>query len=686
MAFMYEFPHSNNFDSDLREIVQLYLTVKDLPKTWETYKQMMDSDYAELKAFVNGYFDNLDVRNEINNKIDSMVEDGTMKSIIEPIFNEYNQELNLLKVRMDSFSSLPEGSTTDDAELNDAKIDNLGTVHANVGANIRNTQNKISRKQNVKNITELNGITENEQKAINNLMYLIAIGADISGFRLATIYDGSGYSGRIMLKNADSKLDITIDTGRSKHYVHKAIINNNPVTIYIGYDWDSHVNNVNNEYAYSHIEVSSTITAYNAIYNYIDSLFMGVEIGEELPISSEYSNKYLADTSVGILGDEYEQFKVKTYKVLKNNTYILKGTTRLSGNFALASFGVNDTENEGNLTILLRGSGEDTAYRMEYTPLKDGYIYVADISITPLKVYETTPKNKFEIISDKLDSATKLSLHDKIVYCLGDSITYLNNSWAYNLAKLTGAKKVYNLARGGATWKDRGEAHISYDINCPIWNKEFSFYTSNDGLTESYPNNSDLSSCVIPIDSNYATISNEIKFMNRLINEFNRPQPDIIVIACGINDTRNSTPEYSEYEFNSIVSRETPIDAMSLEQKSSLAGGLRWAIESIMKTYPNATVILSTPIQTPYGYLQPYIGRTNDWIKKFSEYYSTKLIDAYAESGISAVFESGWGEMNYNSSNAGRYLYDGLHPNNAGNKVLSNYMSREILLKAVSKI
>lgn len=76
MAFMYEFPHTSNFDSDLREIIELYFTVKNLPKTWENYKQMMDSEFAELKNFVNNYFDNLDVQNEINNKLDSMLNDG----------------------------------------------------------------------------------------------------------------------------------------------------------------------------------------------------------------------------------------------------------------------------------------------------------------------------------------------------------------------------------------------------------------------------------------------------------------------------------------------------------------------------------------------------------------------------------------------------------------------------------
>lgn len=39
--------------------------------------------YIELKNYVDNYFDNLDVQNEINNKLDEMASDGTLANIIE---------------------------------------------------------------------------------------------------------------------------------------------------------------------------------------------------------------------------------------------------------------------------------------------------------------------------------------------------------------------------------------------------------------------------------------------------------------------------------------------------------------------------------------------------------------------------------------------------------------------------
>lgn len=51
----------------------------------------------QLKEYMENYFDNLDVQEEINNKLDAMVTDGTMNTIInQEIFGDINSRLNLL--------------------------------------------------------------------------------------------------------------------------------------------------------------------------------------------------------------------------------------------------------------------------------------------------------------------------------------------------------------------------------------------------------------------------------------------------------------------------------------------------------------------------------------------------------------------------------------------------------------
>lgn len=50
---------------------------------------------TELQTYVANYFKNLDVQEEINNKLDMMVEDGTLANIINnTIFNELNEQVN----------------------------------------------------------------------------------------------------------------------------------------------------------------------------------------------------------------------------------------------------------------------------------------------------------------------------------------------------------------------------------------------------------------------------------------------------------------------------------------------------------------------------------------------------------------------------------------------------------------
>lgn len=46
-----------------------------------------------LQGWVNNYFDNLDVQDEIDNKLDRMVEDGTFDRYIQPIIEQYEQQV-----------------------------------------------------------------------------------------------------------------------------------------------------------------------------------------------------------------------------------------------------------------------------------------------------------------------------------------------------------------------------------------------------------------------------------------------------------------------------------------------------------------------------------------------------------------------------------------------------------------
>ena len=62
----------------------------------------LTNGFISLQNYVNNYFDNLDVQEEINNKLDEMVEDGTLENIIESYLNSkafygYNNVAEMLQ-------------------------------------------------------------------------------------------------------------------------------------------------------------------------------------------------------------------------------------------------------------------------------------------------------------------------------------------------------------------------------------------------------------------------------------------------------------------------------------------------------------------------------------------------------------------------------------------------------------
>lgn len=64
------------------KVNQLIRLFNELSEETKTTVEEYIAKFIELKDFVDDYFDNLDVQEEINNKLDAMVEDGTLQEII----------------------------------------------------------------------------------------------------------------------------------------------------------------------------------------------------------------------------------------------------------------------------------------------------------------------------------------------------------------------------------------------------------------------------------------------------------------------------------------------------------------------------------------------------------------------------------------------------------------------------
>ena len=142
-------------------------TMEDVDTAIEDMEKLYDA-YDELQEFVTDYFDNLDVQSEIDHKLDEMAENGQLLAVVSPYLNyiettlneaieaqdavleDYssnittqNQKIATLENRMDTFSSLEEGSTTGDAELADIRNGSFGKVYSTAGDAVRDADNQL---------------------------------------------------------------------------------------------------------------------------------------------------------------------------------------------------------------------------------------------------------------------------------------------------------------------------------------------------------------------------------------------------------------------------------------------------------------------------------------------------------------------------------------------------------------
>lgn len=129
------------YDDSLSYYELLCKVVDFLNKTMEDVGTLNDdvtklhTAYTQLQNYVNNYFSTLDVQEEINNKLDEMSKNGELTELIgvyvQPFIEQQNNKISVLEKRMDTFTSLPNGSTSGDAELIDIRVPATGFNNGN---------------------------------------------------------------------------------------------------------------------------------------------------------------------------------------------------------------------------------------------------------------------------------------------------------------------------------------------------------------------------------------------------------------------------------------------------------------------------------------------------------------------------------------------------------------------------
>lgn len=297
-----------------------------------------------------------------------------------------------------------------------------------------------------------------------------------------------------------------------------------------------------------------------------------------------------------------------------------------------------DTSESAKYVLVYFFSGEDISVSVEDFFLADGFENIDRPTSLDMTYIKSLPKE----------------WEGRKVLTMGDSITAINEndsswprSWRKYFKEIIKPSKLENTAVPGATWTDK-EGTI-YDgnpvINGPDENKNNVMGNQIEKILRAKD----------PNHPNYSKVEEYDDF-------------DVIVIACGTNDTHREIPTREEIEKN-FYNVNTPITDLSVLDRKTWTGAMRYCIDTLRKLYPNAQIFVTTPIQKTVGSRYEDVSDKNIIIKSICQRLSIPVVDTLSCGVYDLSCPSGGKEGDYN---------DGLHLSPQGAKKLGRYIANNI--------
>lgn len=226
--------------------------------------------------------------------------------------------------------------------------------------------------------------------------------------------------------------------------------------------------------------------------------------------------------------------------------------------------------------------------------------------------------------------------------CDGNSIT-AGEQWSKTVTDVLGFATHHNVAVGSATWachadtQDYGSADFA-------------------GISGGWQPTQDKHE--LQMRHNNVSKVHIQKFISE-VESGAYPVPDVFVFSMGTNDSN-------------LGSAAEALKGKTLDEVdvTTMAGGARWAIQTILEHYPRCRVFVCTPIQTGSPEHNALNRQKIDILRQLCRALSVPLIDCYSNCGITEKFEQ--------PSARGRYLRDGLHPDREGQELMGRYIAKEI--------
>lgn len=254
---------------------------------------------------------------------------------------------------------------------------------------------------------------------------------------------------------------------------------------------------------------------------------------------------------------------------------------------------------------------------------------------------------------DNEEPATSTGLYGKQLVAMGNSITAPSNSWAWVTAQHFGME-LTNLAVAGACWADYPRTAVDTNDN-PTYNGD----NTNNVISNQVFRFLQMvvpEGEIIPETEGEQFHSDTPSPLTGQRKAGSTFAPFLVIISCGTNDSGNGI-------IGDISELAQPYNKAN---RKTLYGSIKWAVSVIRKYCPDTHIMLLTPIQRA-----PMVERLPLFVEAIQlagENLDCPTIDMYNESGITEAEES----------QGHKYLYDGLHPNAEGSRLMGETVIRHL--------
>ena len=582
--------------------------------------------FIALKAFIDNYFENLDVQEEINNKLDELVNDGTLGEIIEPYFGDINIAItNLQNSKRDK---------TDLIGLNDLTQE---VREAMTGGSVA-----VVGKQSVTEATVQNyAISPNKLNFVdiqNNNLIDMSLCNDYYYNTDGTIHATGNYVSTEFIEVGEYTPEVTefmtnctnggiVLFDANQDFVAFVSITT-PFTIPVS------------DVVYLKMNIRKNLSNYNDIYLCKDRL--NNFIINTLNKPTHFRNNSILVPTENLVGNSIYPENTSFIEHVTNNLF---NKHFINTDGAFGSNGMYYSNESGTyepyvseiMTLPLYVPNETLFYQGTGT----GFIHLYDINFkhlgsisTPNVASFTIPYENAVYISKSLrktevDNYYLIAGTDQLIdyYQLKDEIQITN----INSSKLSGKKIGY-----------LGDS-ITYGY----------------GVTKPYP--TIIAENTGSISSNYGINQNSIArtstIQNPMCTRFTNMSNDLdyIVVFGGTNDYQYQVPMGSE--------NSNDIDTFN--------GALNTLISGLIEKYPGKPILFLTPLYRSLSHESgvPFMNYVNA-IKNRCEYYSIPYFNLTDRSTIKSLIDT-INQMYYVNQ-------DRLHPNNDGQKIIARIIQNQL--------